>query len=199
MRPYLKVMRFLLPVTAALLALGSPSFAGDTYPNDPAHHLYDASADAATDIEAALARAALSNKRVLVVFGANWCHDSRGLVEHFQRPEIAEYVAANFETVWVDVDTPQMGKGRNLDIAAKYGQAKVVGTPTVVLLDGSGLRINREDTATAWRNSDSRTPEEVLAELKTYAEWQFCYPMPVSAGEGEPFTAPDCSTLPMRP
>ena len=194
MRPYLTCMRYLLPVTAALLAFGSPTFAGDTYPNDPAHHLYDASADAATDIEAALARAALSNKRVLVVFGANWCHDSRGLVEHFQRPEIAEYIQEHFELVYVDVDTPQLDKGRNLELAATYGQSEIVGTPTVVLLDSTGFRINREDTATAWRNSDSRTPEEVMAELKTYAEWQPCYPMPVQAFEGDPVIAPDCSS-----
>ena len=189
-------MRHALTLFTTLALLGAVPFAvaGDGYVNDPAHHVYDESRDAEADVEAAFARARLSGKRVLVVFGANWCHDSRGLVRHFQTSEISEFVEANFETVWVDVDTPQMGMGRNLELAAALGQDEVVGTPTVVLLDPMRVRINRQDTATAWRNSDSRTTDEVLAELKSYAEWDFCYPMPVSAGEGEPFIAADCST-----
>ena len=177
------------------LASEADTAAGSKHAGDAEarHRAYDATADAEADVAAALARAQEAGKRVLVVLGANWCHDSRGFVEHLERPDIAALVDGAFEVVYVDVGSPQTGQARNLEIAERFGQSEVVGTPTVILLDDTGVRLNREDSATAWRNAHSRSPVAVLEELKVYAEWQPCYPMPVSMGEGQPLVAPDCS------
>ena len=54
---------------------------------------YAEKADAMADVEAALARSAVSGKRVLLVLGANWCHDSRALAGWLETPRLAALVA----------------------------------------------------------------------------------------------------------
>ena len=142
--------------------------AGDGYPNDPAHRVYDESRDAEADVAAALARIQGTDKRVVVALGANWCHDSRGLARHLQS-EAMEPILESFEVVWVDVDTPQMGMARNQELATRFGITPLEGTPTVVVLDADGSVLNSEADARRWRNADSVSTEEVLADFTRYS------------------------------
>jgi hypothetical protein len=78
--------------------------------------LYPASADAKAEIAEAVHRATGARKRVLVVFGGNWCYDCHVLEEAFHSPEISPTVEKSFEVVHVDIG--QMDK--NLDVAKQY-------------------------------------------------------------------------------
>ncbi len=140
-------------------------------PDSAAHpeaRLYAAEADAMADVERALARSAVSGKRVLLVMGANWCHDSRALAGWLETPRFAALTAAHYDVVFVDVGVPQTGKGRNLDIARRFGLAEMVGTPALLVLTPEGRALNL-DTAASWRNAASRSEDAIFAELAALA------------------------------
>jgi len=52
---------------------------------------------------AAIHKATGGRKRVLVVFGGNWCYDCHVLEEAFHSPEISPTMAKSFEVVHVDI------------------------------------------------------------------------------------------------
>jgi thioredoxin 1 len=92
---------------------------------------YDTSADPQRDLAAALADARKSGKRVLVVFGANWCEDCRVLDrELHSRSKAAELVGRRYDVVKVDVGDFD----KNLDFAKLYGEPIKHGIPSIVVV-----------------------------------------------------------------
>ena len=150
------------------LALAACATTGDAAAAHPEARAYSATADATADVDAALARAAASGKRVLLVLGANWCHDSRALAGWLETPRFAALTAQAYDVVFVDVGTPQTGEGRNLDIARRFGLADMPGTPALLALTPEGRTVNL-DTAASWRNAASRSEDAIFAELVALA------------------------------
>src|SRR5580698_4161553 len=68
--------------------------------------IYNEKADAHAEIKEALEKASAEHKRVILVFGANWCYDCHVLDKAFHSSELAPVIAANYEVVHVDI-----GKG----------------------------------------------------------------------------------------
>lgn len=96
---------------------------------------YDEAADARVDIEQGRAQAAASGKRVLVVFGANWCGDCRVLDAAMKQGRLKALMDSRFVVIKVDVARFD----KNVDIAQRYGVPLKKGIPTVAVLatDGS--------------------------------------------------------------
>lgn len=109
-------------------------------------------------------------QRVLAIFGANWCHDSRDLAAMLQRPRVAALIARQYQVVLIDAGMPQNGNGRNLDLAARHGVPDITGTPTVLVLDAAGALLNTPDNARGWRNASSRSEREVYRFLRQWAK-----------------------------
>ena len=128
------------------------------------------------DVDAALARAGANGKRVLLVLGANWCHDSRALAGWLETPRFAALTAERYEVVFVNVGMPQTGDGHNLDVARRFGLAEVPGTPALLVLTAEGSAVNL-DTAASWRSAGTRSEDAILAELTVLAE----APLPTAA------------------
>lgn len=106
--------------------------------------LFDPGADPAKDIAAAAARAKRENRRVLILWGADWCSWSRslhGLFSDSQR--IQRAIAGEYEVVRVDV-----GKyDRNADLLASYGvDLSRTRIPVVTILDEDGTLLLSEDS-----------------------------------------------------
>ncbi len=91
---------------------------------------YDESADARAGIRAALSAVGAGPRRVLIVFGANWCEDCRALDQALKSERNAELMAREFEVVKVDVGRFD----RNLDVAKTYGDPIRKGIPAAVVL-----------------------------------------------------------------
>ena len=92
---------------------------------------YDEVADPHRDLQNALAKAKMSGKRVLVVFGANWCPDCRVLDREFHAGgKTADLIRSQYEIVKVDVGRFD----RNLDFAKLYGEPIKKGIPSVVIV-----------------------------------------------------------------
>lgn len=133
---------------------------------------FDPKADVQGQLESHLARAKLTNRKLLVIMGANWCHDSGALANLIDTPRFADMVAQNYEVLFIDVGVPQTGKGRNLDIAKRFGIKKVKGTPLVMIVSADGKLLNSKKDAASWRNAASRSEDDIFryfAEFKPSA------------------------------
>lgn len=130
---------------AALAAL--VLFAGLALADDRAGAVYDPHADAALIIDDALAESARRGVPALIVFGANWCHDSRGFADRVTRhPDLSPFMAEHYAIAFVDVGRRHL----NLDQAARFGVNMIHGTPTLVVAYRPALAEN-SSTVHDWR------------------------------------------------
>ena len=104
------------------------------------------------------------NKRVLVVFGANWCYDCHVLDATFHSKTIAPLVNANYHVVHVNVGD----EDKNLDLAEKYGVPLKKGIPGLAILDPDGRLVYSQKEG-EFENSVRIGPADVTAFLKKWA------------------------------
>jgi len=154
-----------LSIVIALLALAPASASEprtlpgveDAYKSDA----FDPAPMAA--IDAALAAAKQSGKRVLLVMGTGGCHDSAWLANLVATDRFAP-VRGRYEIVYADIGMPHIrGLGRNPAVAKRFG-FRIKGTPTVAVLDADGQVLNRK-AAPKWRNAASRSDDDIYEEL----------------------------------
>ncbi|MGH6978618.1 MAG: thioredoxin family protein, partial [Brevundimonas sp.] len=162
-----------LAVTACASSASAPSPAPAPAPApaapNPEARSYLVSDNATADVDAALARARQSGKRVLLVMGANWCSDSRALAGWLATDRFAELIERKYELVFVNIGMPKSDDGHNLGIARRFGLSELPGLPNVLVLTGDGVLVN-PTTATSWRNAESRTGDAVYEELANLAD-----------------------------
>jgi hypothetical protein len=163
------VIRAAIAASLALALAACATTPESAAPARPEARSYAVTADAMDDVDAALARAAANGKRVLLVLGANWCHDSTALAGWLETPRFAGLVAERYELVFVNVGMPQTGDGHNLAVPQRFGLAEMKGTPALLVLTAEGKAVNL-DTAASWRNAASRSEEAIFAELTALAD-----------------------------
>lgn len=142
----MKYPRFLLVVTAALLAVScskqkTADTKAETTPKKADHATAAAKPGWLTNLDEAQ-KAALAEKKLLLMdfTGSDWCGWCIMLdKEVFSKPEFKEYASKNL--VLLELDFPRMKKmppevtAQNEKLAVKYG---IQGFPTVVVFDSSG-------------------------------------------------------------
>jgi thioredoxin 1 len=119
--------------------------------------LYPASADAKKEIADAIRVATETHKRLLVVFGGNWCYDCHVLDEAFHSPEISPVIEKFFEVVHVDIG--QMD--RNLEIAKQYDVPLDRGVPAIAVLESNGKLLFSQKRG-EFEAARSMSPEDIL-------------------------------------
>jgi thioredoxin 1 len=103
-------------------------------PTTPNTNLYPDAKEAQPEISSALAAARKDHKRVILVFGGNWCYDCHVLDATFHSKEIAPLVNANYHVVHINIGDYD----QNLDLADKYQVALKKGVPCLAVLDPDG-------------------------------------------------------------
>jgi thioredoxin 1 len=126
--------------------------------------IYPSSANPSNEISEALHSAAASHKRILLVFGGNWCFDCHVLDEAFQSPEIAPALNKFFLVVHIDIGHAD----KNLDIAKKYDIPLDRGVPAIAVLDSAGKLLFSQKRG-EFEAARSMAPEDILAFLH---HWQ---------------------------
>ena len=104
-------------------------------PAKPNPELYPPPGEAQPELKAALARAAAEHKRVLVVFGANWCYDCHVLDATFRSAAFAPLVSSSYVVLHVNIGDE--GKDNN-DLAARLGVSLEHGVPSLAILNPDG-------------------------------------------------------------
>lgn len=107
-------------------------------PSDMKKEIYPASADAHAELKEAEEKAARDHKRLLLVFGANWCFDCHVLDLAFHGPELAPIVAANYEVVHVDLGPDEK---KNADLVQQFDIPLNKGIPAMAVADSDGKLI----------------------------------------------------------
>ena len=132
-------------------------------PAKPNVDLYPAPEGAATEIQEALAAAAKDHKRVILVFGANWCYDCHVLDAAFRSRELSPVVDANYHVVHVNIGDMD----KNLDVAKKYQVPLDKGVPVLAVLDPNGMVVFSQQNG-EFESSVKIGPEDVTAFLEKW-------------------------------
>ena len=125
---------FIVLLSNAICGLAQPIKPGVlTAPPAPIQGLYRG--DARTEISEALAATTTSHKRVLLIFGADWCYDCHVLENAFRTdPDIHSLIESNYAVVHVDIGR----NDKNLDLVQRYKMDIEKGVPALAVLDSSG-------------------------------------------------------------
>jgi thiol:disulfide interchange protein len=125
--------------------------------------IYNEKADARAEVKEALKKAKAEHKRVILVFGANWCFDCHVLDAAFHRSDLAPVLAANYEVVHVDI-----GRGeKNQDLMRQYEVPMKRGIPGLAVLDADGKLVYSQKNG-EFENARALAPEDFLAFLNKW-------------------------------
>jgi thioredoxin 1 len=119
--------------------------------------IYPVGVNAQKEIDDAIRKAGPARKRVLVVFGGNWCYDCHVLDEAFHSPEIAPTLNKSFDVVHVDIG--EMNK--NLDVAKKYDIPLDRGVPAIAVVESDGTLLFSQKRG-EFEAARSMAPEDIL-------------------------------------
>lgn len=97
-------------------------------------NLYPVNANAQEEIREASTTAAKQHKRILLVFGGNWCTDCHVLDNAFHQPRIAPMLNAGFIVVHIDIGQYD----KNLELAKQYHVDLEKGVPSIAVLETTG-------------------------------------------------------------
>lgn len=135
------------------------------FANESSDSVYVHSDSPMLDVQNALHEAKASDKLLLLVMGAQWCHDSRGLAEKFEDPDVAEVLAEHYQTLFVDV-----GYYKDLRfISQRFNQAHYFATPTVMIIDADTERLINAKDMHIWGSADSLPAAKYLDYFTAYA------------------------------
>jgi thiol:disulfide interchange protein len=130
--------------------------------------LYDPDANAKAEIAKALNEAGREHKRVLLVFGANWCPDCHALDYRFHQEPIKALVESNFIVVHVDTGEGEGRYAKNVDLADQYQIPLKKGIPAIAVLSERGLLLSsqRDGQFSSARRLDPQQIVEFLNQWK---------------------------------
>jgi thioredoxin 1 len=132
-------------------------------PSDMNKNIYPADADAHAEIKQAEEIAVVEHKRVLLVFGANWCYDCHVLDLAFHREDFAA-VMAGYEVVHVDLGVDEK---KNADVVRQFDATLDKGIPTLVVVDSDGKVVVSQKNG-EFEDARSMTPEALLEFLNKW-------------------------------
>lgn len=128
--------------------------------------VYLPSIDPMLDIQIALNQAKAENKHLLVVMGAQWCHDSTGLATQFNKAPLSNLLDDEYVVRYVDV-----GYFNDLrPISQRFGQAHYFATPSVMIIEPQSEQLLNADTMNIWGRADSVSFEKYMDYFTQYAK-----------------------------
>jgi hypothetical protein len=129
-------------------------------PSNLNSNLYPPNADAKAEIKEAVARAGREHKRVILIFGGNWCYDCHVLDFALHQADLAPRVGRSFIVVHVDI-----GEGKkNPDLVKLYKVPIERGVPALAVLDSQGKLLYSQQHA-EFQAARSMDPDDLIAFL----------------------------------
>jgi hypothetical protein len=139
-------------------------------PSDMIKNIYPADTDARADLKEAEEKAAAGHRRVLLVFGANWCYDCHVLDLAFHRPDFAS-VMAGYEVVHVDLGPDEE---KNADLVQQFDVPLDKGIPALAIAESDGKLVVSQKNG-EFEDARSMTPEALLDFLNRWRPGKVSY------------------------
>lgn len=133
-------------------------------PSSMKKDIYSATADVQAEIRDAEQKAVSDHKRLLLVFGANWCFDCHVLDLAFERPDIAPVLAANYEVIHVDLGPEEE---KNADLVREYEIPLNKGIPALAIAESDGKLVVSQKNG-EFEDARAMTPEGILVFLNKW-------------------------------
>jgi thioredoxin 1 len=133
-------------------------------PSDMKKNIYPADADAHAEIKEAEERAAPEHKRLLLVFGANWCFDCHVLDLAFHGSDLAPIVAANYEVVHIDLGPDEH---KNADLVQQFEVPLDKGIPALAVAESDGRLVVSQKNG-EFEDARGLTPEVLMEFLNKW-------------------------------
>jgi thioredoxin-related protein len=133
-------------------------------PSNMKKNIYPDDADAHAEIKEAEVRAAREHKRLLLVFGANWCFDCHVLDLAFQQQDLAPVLAVNYELVHVDLGPDEH---KNADLVQQYEIPLDKGIPALAVAESDGKLVVSQKNG-EFEDARGLTPEVLLQFLNKW-------------------------------
>jgi len=99
-----------------------------------------------------------NNKRLLVVLGAQWCHDSRGLAAQFSSEQMQKIIQNDYEVKFIDVGLLEDRRA----ITTQFNYPTYYATPTVMVIDPQTNALLNADSMDKWAFADSVPSEDYV-------------------------------------
>lgn len=127
-------------------------------PLEKLRRIYDEQADAHAAIADAIAQATHSRRRVILIFGGNWCPDCQVLDQAMHEPTLAPLVERNFFVVHIDIGH---GEHRlNRDLAERYKIPLDKGVPALAVLNSDGTLLFAQRNG-EWEAARTMDPDDI--------------------------------------
>ena len=123
---------------------------------------YNQAANAAAQVDGAVAEARSGGRLAVLVFGADWCGDSVALAAVLDSDLFRAHLGERYSVTFIDVNRPTRGEGRNLDVLAQFGFEPMTGTPEVLVIGRDGKPINSNADAHSWRDAGDRPVRDIM-------------------------------------
>ena len=137
--------------------------------------LYLPSDNVPGDVSSALEAARENNKRVLIIMGANWCHDSRALASRMYQEPLRALIDEHYEPVFVDVGYLDISQ----EVVRSIGVPVYFATPTVLILDPISGRMVNADNRHQWGDAYNISMQDSVEYFRLMAD---SHPPPVNGG-----------------
>ncbi|MEC7468919.1 MAG: thioredoxin family protein [Pseudomonadota bacterium] len=103
-------------------------------------------------LEEALNQAQIKGKPLLLILGANWCHDSRALAGYFDSPEVKQ-AASHYQVLPVNV-----GYLENLSaLLGQFNYPAYFATPTVLAIDPVSKAVLNRASLVTWQSAHNES------------------------------------------
>ncbi len=162
-------MRCLALFVLLFALVTSPGGAASEYRNRGAD-IFDSKVSGEKLLADAISQAKREDKRILLLFGANWCPWCRQLHRALSTDAaVRARVQRKFILVYIDANT-RNDRDRNAAVIAKYGNPmKQHGLPVFVVLDRNGTLLFTRETASLAADTEAKVAERVLGFLNEWA------------------------------
>ncbi|KAA9134211.1 thioredoxin family protein [Marinihelvus fidelis] len=151
-------------ILALILAVLSP-LALASSPGEPTLYPETSSySEIHNSIEAARTVARDRGKLLMVVMGADWCHDSRGFIDLLADPGFRALVDERYVVQRVNVGYYDFVR----DVIQAWDVPVIYGTPTVLVIEPASDTVLNRNTLPYWRNAASMSASDAIDYFDAY-------------------------------
>lgn len=116
-------------------------------------------------VKQAQEKALQANKLLLVVLGAQWCHDSTGLAQKFSTPSMQAILNERFETVFVDVGYYKDQRA----VTALFNYPGYYATPLVMVVEPASSQLLNVQSLIQFNKADAISAHDYETYFATIA------------------------------